>query len=155
MSLTERLHFFHQAIAWKGDIALQSRYSMGVAGERFFREIKDNGRLMATRCPNCGYTYLPARLYCERCFAELTEWVEVPPRGKVYAFTVVHFDLEEKPLEKPRVLALVEFEGSDGGLIHDLEGVAPDRVEIGMPVEVVFKQERNGSILDIAGFQPL
>ena len=95
MSLTERLQFAHEARAWQGAIPLQNRYTMGLAGERFFHELKDNAKLMATYCPTCDYTYMPPRLYCERCFDELTEWVEVPNHGRVYAYTLVHQDLEE------------------------------------------------------------
>lgn len=153
MSLTERLQAFHQAIAWEGEIPLQSRYTLGIAGERFFREIRDRARLLATRCPECGWTYLPPRLYCERCFEELTEWVEVPPSGTVYAYTVVHIDLDERPLEEPEVFALVRLDGCNGGLIHRVLA-APDQVYIGMPVEVVFREEREGSIRDIVGFRP-
>jgi uncharacterized OB-fold protein len=155
MSLTERLQFAHEARAWQGAIPLQSRYSMGIAGERFFREIKDNARLLATYCPQCDYTYLPPRAYCERCFAELTDWVEVPPLGIVYSYTVLYQDLEEQPLKEPLVVAFVRLPGCDGGLIHLLEGVPPDEVCIGMPVRVVFKRKREGSILDIAGFRPV
>ncbi len=155
MGLTERLHCLDEVIVWKGEIPLQSRYTMGLAGERFFREIKDNTRLMATRCPQCDYTYLPPRAYCERCFAELTEWTEVPPRGTVYAYTVVHQDLDEQPLDKPRLVALIEIEGCDSLFVHCLGEVETEEVYIGMPVEAVFQEKRQGLITDIAYFRPL
>ncbi len=155
MGLTERLRRFDEAIAWKGEIPLQNRYTMGLAGERFFREIKDNARLMATHCPQCDYTYLPPRSYCERCFAELTEWVEVPSRGTVYAYTIVHLDLDEHPLDKPRLAALIEIEGCDSLFVHCLGEVEPEEVYIGMPVEAVFQEKRQGLITDIAYFRPL
>jgi uncharacterized OB-fold protein len=156
MSLTERLQFAHEAKAWRGEIPLQNRYTMGLAGERFFREIKDNAKLMATYCPECDYTYMPPRAYCERCFAELTEWVEVPNQGIVYAYTVVYYDLEEKPLDTPRIVALIEMEGCDGVFMHLLGAVDPDDVCIGMPVQAVFKSKskREGGITDIAYFRP-
>jgi len=155
MGLTERLRRLDEAIAWKGEIPLQNRYTMGLAGERFFREIRDNARLMATHCPNCDYTYLPPRAYCERCFAELTEWVEVPARGTVYAYTVVHQDLDEQPLPRPRLAALIEIEGCDSLFVHCLGEVEPEEVYIGMPVEAVFQEKRQGAITDIAYFRPL
>jgi len=157
MSLTERLQFAHEAKAWQGEIPLQNRYTMGLAGERFFRTIKDEAKLTATYCPECDYTYLPPRAYCERCFSELTEWVEVPARGTVYAYTVVHYDLEEQPLKAPQVVALIELEGCDGVLVHLLGAVDPDDVCLGMPVQAVFKSKakRTGEITDIAYFRPM
>jgi uncharacterized OB-fold protein len=153
MSLTERLQSLEHAIAWKGEIPLQSRYTLGLAGERFFREIRDHARLLATHCPACDWTYLPPRAYCERCLAELTEWVEIPPSGVVYSYTVLYRDLDEQPLDPPVVVAFVRLEGCDGGLIHYLL-VEPEQAYIGMPVEVMFREERKGSIQDIAGFRP-
>ncbi len=157
MSLTERLQFAHEARAWQGEIPLQSRYTMGLAGERFFHALKDEAKLMATYCPTCDYTYMPPRLYCERCFDELTEWVEVPNRGRVYAFTVLHRDLEERPLDVPQIVALIEMEGCDGVLAHLLGGVDPDDVGVGMEVQAVFKSKakRTGEITDIAYFRPI
>jgi uncharacterized OB-fold protein len=157
MSLTERLQSAHEARAWEGAIPLQNRYTMGLAGERFFRTIKDEARFTATYCPECDYTYMPPRLYCERCFGELKEWVEVPNRGTVYAYTTVHYDLEENPLDTPQVVALIEMEGCDGVFVHLLGAVDPDDVCIGMPVEAVFKREaeRTGEITDIAYFRPI
>ena len=157
MSLTERLQFVHEAHAIQGEIPLQNRYTMGLAGERFFHEIKDNAKFLATYCPDCDYTYLPPRIYCERCFSELKEWVQVPNRGTVYAYTVVYYDLEEKPLETPQVVALIEMEGCDGVFVHLLGAVDPDDICIGMPVQAVFKRKakRTGEITDIAYFRPM
>lgn len=156
MSLMYRIQHPRDALAWEGEIPISSRYTVGIAGERFFREIKDNGRLMGTYCPECDITYVPPRLYCERCFAHLEEWVEVAHTGRVHTFTVVHVGLDGEPLPEPRVVAFVRLDGTDGGLVHYLGDVEPGEVYVGMPVEAVFKDkgERRGSILDIAYFRP-
>ncbi len=157
MAILEKVDKLHQAVAWRGDIPITSRYTAGIAGERFFREIKDNARILGTHCEACSLTYVPATMFCERCFAELDEWVEVPSRGSVFTYTVLHRDLDEKPLDPPTVLAYIKLEGTTGGLVHYLGGVDPDNVYIGLEVEAVFKDadEREGSILDIEYFQPV
>ncbi|HIC93243.1 MAG TPA: Zn-ribbon domain-containing OB-fold protein [Anaerolineae bacterium] len=157
MSLLERLERVDEAKAWPGEIPITSRYTVGLAGERFFREIKDNARFLGTRCQGCGITYVPPRLYCERCFAKLDDWVEVKPTGTVHTYTVLHLALDGSPLEEPEILAFIVLDGSDGGLVHRLGEVAPDEVEIGMRVEAVFKPkaERKGSMLDIEYFRPI
>jgi uncharacterized OB-fold protein len=96
-------------------------------------------------------------MLCERCFAELDEWVGVPNRGKVFTYTVLHRDLDEKPLEPPAILAYVKLEGSTGGLVHYLGEIEVECVCIGMEVEAVFKDaaQREGSILDIKYFRPV
>jgi uncharacterized OB-fold protein len=157
MAILEKVDKLHHATAWRGDIPITSRYTAGIAGEKFFREIKDNARIVGTYCENCELVYVPAAMFCERCFAELDEWVEVPSRGWVFTYTVLHRDLEDKPLEPPVVLAYVKLEGADGGLVHYLGEIDPEHVCIGMEVEAVFKDpaEREGSILDIEYFQPV
>jgi len=111
---------------------------------------------MATRCPQCRILYLPPRLYCEQCFSELTEWEQVRNHGHVHSFTVLHLDLDGKPLPEPQIYAVVQLEGTHGGLIHRLGQVRPDAAQIGMAVEALFreKRQRTGSILDIEYFRP-
>ena len=157
MSLLHRIEHLHDALAWEGDMPTQGRYTAGIAGERFFREIQENGKFLGTVCPTCGITYVPPRLNCERCFAHLDEWVEVPATGRVHTFTVVHLDLDGNPLPEPRIMAFVGLDGADGGLVHFLDEVEPAQVGIGMCVEAVFKgkADRKGSILDIAYFKPI
>ncbi|MGD1995371.1 MAG: Zn-ribbon domain-containing OB-fold protein [Anaerolineae bacterium] len=157
MSLLYRIEHLRDAIAWEGDIPITSRYTAGLAGERFFREIQENGQLLGTRCPECDRTYVPPRLNCERCFSKLDEWVEVPSTGTVHTFTVVHLDLDGSRSEEPHILAFVRLDNTDGGLVHFLSEVEPAQLYIGMYVEAVFrdKEERKGSILDIAYFRPV
>lgn len=157
MGLLYRLQHLHEVRAWEGEIPISNRYTVGIVGERFFREIKDHGRFWAVRCPRCDVVYFPPRLYCERCFAHLEDWVEVPTTGRVHTFTVVHLDLDGNPLPQPRILAFIQIDGTDGGLVHDLGEVEPEEVCIGMCVEAVFKaaDQRRGSITDILYFRPV
>jgi len=129
-------------------------YTLGVAGERFFKEIKENGKIMGAKCPRCGITYVPPRMYCEKCFAKLEEWVDIGKKGVVHTFSVVTVNVDGSKLDKPAIYALITFEGTCGGLIHKIEKT--DTVYIGMEVEAVFKppRERKASINDIAYFKP-
>ena len=145
----------NESVGFEGE-CLYGRYTYGIAGEKFFREIMATGKLLGTKCPTCNLTYFPPRIYCERCFNELKEWVEVPKTGEVFSFTISHVDLDGNRLDKPVVIALVKFAGIYGGLVHRLE-LKPEEAVIDMPVEVVFQPiaQRVGSILDIKGFRPL
>ncbi|MGD2177346.1 MAG: Zn-ribbon domain-containing OB-fold protein [Anaerolineae bacterium] len=157
MSLLHRIKHAGDAVNWRSDMPTRGRYTVGIAGERFFREIMENGRFMATACSDCEITYMPPRLYCEQCFAQLDDWVEVDLVGHVHTFTVLHQNLDEEPLPKPRIIAFVHLDDTDGGLVHNLDEVEPEEVYLGMPVEAVFreKDERRGSITDIKYFRPV
>jgi uncharacterized OB-fold protein len=132
-----------------------SRYTFGLAGERFFRAIKEEGRILGTRCHRCQRTYVPATMFCERCLAELDEWVDVGTVGVVHTYTLLHVRPDGTCRETPEVVAFIRL--GDGGLLHRLGEVEPDAVAIGMRVQAVFKSapEREGSILDIVCFRPL
>ncbi len=156
MSLVERLGTVGDAKVWYDNIPIESEYTVGIAGERFLRTLKDQGVITGTVCRTCGLTYVPPSMYCERCFAQLEEWVEVASTGVVETYTILTRSLDGQPLDEPQVLALVRLEGAHGGLVHRIGEVTLDEVEIGMAVQAVLKpaNERQGSILDIEHFRP-
>jgi uncharacterized OB-fold protein len=141
--------------AWYGEMPVTSRYTAGLAGEKFLRGIKDEGKILGSHCDRCGVTYVPVRQFCERCMDELDETVDVGTEGEVHTFTLLFEDLDGTPREEPEIVAFINL--GDGGLVHRLDEVHLDDLDIGMPVEAVFKPkgEREGSILDIKYFRPV
>lgn len=153
MSILERDR--HAPQAWSGSLPVTSRYTFGLAGERFFRAIQDEGRILGSYCPCCEHTYVPATLFCERCLEELRNWVDVGTKGEVHTFTLLFKNYDGSTRETPELVAYIRF--GDGGLVHRLGEVEPESVFIGMQVEAVFKpkEERSGSIQDIRYFKPV
>lgn len=142
---------------WMGHMETDYAYTLGIAGERFLMEIKENARIMGAECQECGLTYVPPRLFCERCFEELTEWVEMGKTGTVHTYTIAHIDVDNSRLEEPTIWAMIKIDGAHGGFVHKLGEVKPEDVKIGMRVEAFFKdkEERTGSIRDIKYFRPI
>ena len=141
--------------AWVGDLPVTSRYTYGIAGERFFRAIKDDAEILGAYCPACDLTYVPARIFCERCLGELDEWKEMGTTGEVYTFTILFVDKDGLALDEREIIAFIKF--GDGGLVHRLADISPEAVEFGQAVEAVFKpkKDREGAITDITHFRPL
>ena len=139
----------------EGNMEADYIYTSGIAGERFFVALRDEGRLLAARCTACGFDYLPPRLFCEDCFAELTEFVDVPREGRVAAVTVAHVDRAGTHLRRPEVWAFVTFPGIRGGLVNRLLAL-PDRARPGLAVRAKLRPKgaRVGAITDIEGFEP-
>lgn len=155
--MIERMTNTGQIEPWHGEMPVEHRYTMGVAGERFFRQIKDKAIIMASRCGPCNLTYVPPKMYCPRCFQGLEDWVEIGVRGKVYTFTIAYFDMDGARLSEPEIVAVIKYDGVEGGLIHRLGEVGDASIRVGTPVEAVFKEpsERKGNILDIKYFRPI
>jgi len=146
----------HQAPPkWHDTLPITSRYTYGLAGERFFRALQNQGQILGTWCRQCKRLYVPGRLYCERCLNELTEWEDVGLTGELHAFTVLHVNLDGSRKTVPDVVGFVKF--GDGGIVHKLHVSDPSTVKIGMLVEAVLKpaSQREGSILDILYFKPV
>jgi len=142
---------------WMGHMECDYSYTHGIVGEKFFKELKENARIMGTKCKKCGFIYVPPRLFCERCFEKLDEWVEVGKKGEVHIYTVAHIDVDGTKLKKPIIWAMVKIDKVHGGMVHRLDEIDLKDVKIGMRVEAVFKdkKERTGSVLDIKYFKPV
>lgn len=142
---------------WEGAVPVRHRYTPGVAGDVFFTALRDRGVLLGSRCEACSYTYVPPRLFCERCFAELSADAEVGPGGELVSFTIVFVGIEGETLEEPETIGLVRLDGADAVLLHRVLDVGDVPLEIGERVELVVRSdgERTGSILDIEGFRPV
>jgi uncharacterized protein len=140
---------------WEGDLPVRHRYTPGVAGGAFFTALKERGVLLGSRCEHCSYTYAPARMFCERCLAELSADTEVGPGGELVSFTIVFQGIDGEPLDQPQTLGAVRLDGADAVLIHRVLEPGEEPLEIGERVDVVVKPEtqRTGSILDIEGFR--
>jgi uncharacterized protein len=151
----EKLSDPRDVILHEGRVPIRHRYTPGVAGEAFFRGLKERGEFVASRCEACAITYCPARLFCERCFAgPLEPDVVVGPAGTLLSFSVGYTGLEGEPLEEPVVVGLVRPDGADTVLLHFIVDV--DELSTGIPVEPVFlpAAKKTGSILDLRGFRP-
>ena len=135
-----------------GDLPVKFRYTPGVGGTAFMEALRDRGVLLGSRCSSCEVTYLPARLFCERCFAELSADTECGPGGVLESFTVAHAGIDGEPLSEPVAWALVRVDGADTVMVHRLiDSPAP---EIGMRVRAVVRDQRTASIEDLEGFAP-
>lgn len=96
------------------------------------------GKLLIQKCSNCGaYQNFP-RGICPGCLTGALEWVAASGRGIVYSYTNVYrAPTPEFAGDGPYTVALIELaEGTR--MMSNLVECPPEKVEIGMPVEVVF-----------------
>ena len=97
------------------------------------------GRLALQKCADCGALAHPPRTMCRECQSMTFTWHEVSGQGTVYSYVVTHQAIHPA-LAGHTPFATVEVELTEGPRItSNLVDVAPDEIEIGMPVEVVFE----------------
>ena len=138
-----------------GWIIAPYKYTVGPVASKFFTELRDNKRILGIRCPECNRVLVPPRSTCSRCFSQLEEWVEVDTKGTLLTYTIVHYPLPIHPAEPPFAYGIVQLDGADTGLTHLIGEVDGQDLKIGMRVQAVFKEERQGNILDIKYFRPV
>jgi uncharacterized protein len=136
-----------------GSLSVAFRYTPGVGNTAFFEALRDRGVFLGSRCDRCGITYLPARIFCERCLAALDPSVECGPEGELVSWTVARVDVDDRPLDPPVVAGLVRLDGADTVLLHRLVDFQGDP-EVGTRVRALLAPTREGSILDVEGFVP-
>jgi len=137
-------------------IRLPYKWHAGKAGSRFYQELKDNRRIWGTRCPQCSLVYLPPRETCPRCYRMMDEWVEVSSIGTLMTFTVTRYAVPSiQPQRPPFAMGIVKLDGADTGLVHLLGGVDLGEITVGMRMQAVFREKRQGNYLDIEYFRPL
>ena len=153
MPILEKISQPTRARHWTDSIPLEFHYTAGVAGEEFRRELRDTGRFLVSKCAKCKNSYIPARMFCPSCFVEMKETKPLDKPGYVYSFTTVDRNRAGEPAE-PVTIALVKFEGVEGGIIHKLEADS-NNVAFGTKVSPSLKNrnERTGALTDIISFK--
>jgi uncharacterized OB-fold protein len=133
------------------------RYGAGAHFREFIAALRERAQILGRRCPVCSRVYLPPRVVCGNCYAELREWVEVKETGTVRAFTVVHTPIIDPTTGQPRPLpyamALIQLDGADTTLNHYLAENDPAKLHIGLRVRAVWRTERTGTLNDILHFE--
>lgn len=131
-------------------------YFAGESASRFFMELRENRRIMGTRCTKCERLLVPARAYCDTCMAKTDEWVEVGPEGTLETFTIITTAFPGLP-PPPIVMAYVTLDGADTALINLVHGLDLSDIEVAaqklntLPrVRVEFVDEPAGRITDFS-----
>ncbi|MBA2935276.1 OB-fold domain-containing protein [Sphingomonas sp. CGMCC 1.13654] len=140
----------------EGKWAFNYTYFAGESASRFFHELRENQRIMGTRCTKCKRLLVPARAYCDTCMAPTDEWKEVGPEGTLETFTIITTAFPGLPAP-PIVMAYVTLDGADTALINLVHGLDLSDIEAAaqklntLPrVRVKFVDEPKGRITDFS-----
>jgi len=138
-------------------------HSAGNHASKFFQELKENQRIMGSRCPSCKKVLIPPRAFCERCFVPIDDWVQVADQGEIMALSINYMEYEGLP-KPPYGLAFIRLDGADTNILHFLGGVdlkdpkkATSKLKVGARVKAVWKEKakREGRMTDIRYFKPV
>ena len=133
--------------------------TMGETYARFLEGMRDK-KLLGNICPKCKGLYVPARPFCDRCFVEITDWVETDGVVTLQTFTTTYVKFMGLP-DPPIVTGIVKAENAITGFLHKIDGIPyneptelDEKVQIGMRLKPKWSENRVGDILDIEYFEP-
>jgi len=110
--------------------------------EHDYQRFLDEGRFMLQRSRDSGAFIFYPRVIEPRTGSTDLEWVEASGRGTVYAATVIR---KKDPADNYNVVLVDLAEGPR--LMSRVDGVPPDQVRIGMPVQVQVIRENGQAIV--------
>ena len=105
----------------------------------------EDGKVMGTRCKECGKAYFPPRADCYQCLPGEMDWFEVSGTGKL----VTYSKLEYAPIgfqeDVPYCIALLDY--GDYKVFGRIDReLAPDEIEVGMEMKTVANTLPNGQL---------
>ena len=140
----------------KGRIKVPYMWYFGECGSRFYTELRDNKKIFGTKCAACGEVLVPPRSFCGKCFQPITEWVELKDTGTLQTCTVVRYEVPGiQPMKPPYAYGIIKLDGADTGFVHIVAEADFDNLKAGTKVKAVFKDDRQGNLLDIHYFTPV
>ena len=134
-------------------------WATGFLMQKFIQELAKR-RILAAKCPGCGYVYVPPRSRCGKCYAKLEEknLIALSGKGTLVSYTTAHVKLDGQgnflDLEKPQVIGAIRLDKADSTIFMPLEGVKPKELTEGLKVEVRWRDETKGELSDMRCFGP-
>jgi uncharacterized OB-fold protein len=97
--------------------------------------------LLVQRCAACAAFRHPPTPVCWRCRSFAHEWVPTSGRGTLFSYAVVRRAFLPSLVDRvPYTVAVVALDDAPGvRLVSNVVDAAPERLTIGMPLEVVFE----------------
>ena len=103
-----------------------------------FVKYLEEGKVMVTRCKECGAMFSPPKMDCNRCFSSNIEWIEPKQKGKLVTFTTLpSFAPTGFSDDLPYTLGLVEFEEGIRMFGRVNKAIPENELQIGLEVRPV------------------
>jgi uncharacterized OB-fold protein len=110
-----------------------------------FIDYLEKGRVMGTRCTDCGKAYFPPRSDCFQCLPGNVEWFEVSGTGKLITYSKLVYAPIGFEEDLPYCIALLDY--GDYKVFGRLDrNLAQEEIEVGMEMKTVPNTLPNGQL---------
>lgn len=105
--------------------------------ESFYRFCAER-KLMGVTCTRCKKVTVPPRSLCPHCGNSDMNWTELPRRGRLVTYTVIHVPPAQFQELAPYAVGIVEF--AEGARLPGMiRNVKPGNLKIGMELQTEFE----------------
>jgi len=105
----------------------------------------DQGKVMGSRCVDCGMVFFPPRADCYKCLASNMEWFEIEGTGKLITYSKLKFAPVGFEDDLPYCIAVVDY--GDYKVFGRIASDIPDEdIQMGMAMKTVANKLPNGQL---------
>ncbi len=101
-----------------------------------FVDYLEQGKIMTTKCRECGRVFFPPKVDCPRCMSSDVEWIEIKGTGRLVTFTTVNYGPSGFEDDAPYTLGIAEFEEGVKILGRVSKEMNPEDIKVGMKVKL-------------------
>ena len=117
----------------------------GISKVNDFVDYLEKGKVMYTRCKDCGLVFFPPRADCYQCLTSNMEWAEVSGNGKLISYS----KLEYAPIgfgdDLPYSIALLDY--GDYKVFGRIASDIPENdIQVGMEMKTEVNSLPNGQL---------
>ena len=110
-----------------------------------FIDYMEKGKVMYTRCKDCGLVFFPPRADCYQCLTSNMEWHEVSGNGKLISYSKLEYAPVGFGDDLPYSIALLDY--GDYKVFGRIASDIPDeKIQVGMEMKTEVNNLPNGQL---------
>ncbi len=117
----------------------------GISKVNDFIGYLEQGKVMGTRCTECGQVFFPPRADCCKCLPGAIEWFQVEGTGKLVTYSRLQFGPVGFENDLPYCIALVDY-GDYKVFGRIADGLPEEKITVGMPMKTRVNKLPNGQL---------
>ena len=105
----------------------------------------EDGKVMYTRCKDCGLAFFPPRADCYQCLTSNMEWLEVSGKGKLLTYSKLEYAPVGFGDDLPYSIALLDY-GKYKVFGRIARDIPDEEIEVGMDMKTEVNTLPNGQL---------
>jgi uncharacterized OB-fold protein len=105
----------------------------------------EQGKVMGTRCKDCGLVFFPPRADCYECLSSNIEWFEITGKGKLLTYSKLQYAPVGFQDDLPYCIALLDY-GDYKVFGRIASDIPEEEIKLGMEMKTVVNKLPNGQL---------